>query len=144
LSFVVGLMDGFDGKLARVKGMTTRVGAMEHSFDLLFEFSWLVALGYHMSQSHGSTAILVATMTIVLTAFYPRPLRAVLPSRRRAAEPLQRRDPLLCPTGCAFLRSRNDVYSCHDDVGGLRMAVAAAPQRYGRNTRYTCMNNAQQ
>jgi phosphatidylglycerophosphate synthase len=70
LSFVVGLMDGFDGKLARVKGMTTRVGAMEHSFDLLFEFSWLVALGYHLSQSHGSTAILLAAMTIVLTAFY--------------------------------------------------------------------------
>ena len=43
LSFVAGLMDGFDGKLARVKGMTTRVGAMEHSFDLLFEFSWLAA-----------------------------------------------------------------------------------------------------
>ena len=39
LSFVVGLMDGIDGKLARAKNMTSRLGKMEHAFDLLFEFS---------------------------------------------------------------------------------------------------------
>jgi phosphatidylglycerophosphate synthase len=70
LTFVVGLMDGFDGKLARVKGMTTRVGAMEHAFDLLFEFSWILALAYHLSLTQGSAPLIIGAFTIVLIAFY--------------------------------------------------------------------------
>ncbi len=70
LTFVVGLMDGFDGKLARVKGMTTRVGAMEHTFDMLFEFSWLIALAYYVSGTMGSTPLLLASITVILIAFY--------------------------------------------------------------------------
>lgn len=70
LTFVVGLMDGFDGKLARVKGMTTRVGAMEHAFDLLFEFSWIIAFAYYLSRTRGSTPLILASITIILIAFY--------------------------------------------------------------------------
>lgn len=44
LTFAVGLMDGLDGKLARVKAMTSKLGSMEHPFDALYEFSWIVAL----------------------------------------------------------------------------------------------------
>ncbi|MFQ6077377.1 MAG: CDP-alcohol phosphatidyltransferase family protein, partial [Candidatus Bathyarchaeia archaeon] len=36
LTFVVGLMDGLDGKLARARGQATKLGSMEHPFDLLF------------------------------------------------------------------------------------------------------------
>lgn len=71
LSFLVGLMDGLDGKLARAKDMATRLGKMEHAFDLLFEFSWLAALSIHLSQSSGSTTPLVlAILSITLIAFY--------------------------------------------------------------------------
>lgn len=38
LSFVVGIVDGLDGKLARVKLKISKLGSLEHSFDLLFEF----------------------------------------------------------------------------------------------------------
>jgi phosphatidylglycerophosphate synthase len=70
LSFLVGLLDGFDGKLARLKGMVTRVGALEHSFDLLFEFSWILALGYYLSQSEGIVPLVLSSVIMMLVAFY--------------------------------------------------------------------------
>jgi choline kinase len=48
LSFVVGIVDGLDGKLARVKMETSKLGSLEHSFDLLFEFSWFIALSWFL------------------------------------------------------------------------------------------------
>jgi phosphatidylglycerophosphate synthase len=70
LSFLVGLLDGFDGKLARLKGMVTRVGTLEHSFDLLFESSWVLALGYHLSQWEGGVPLILAGAIVTLVAFY--------------------------------------------------------------------------
>lgn len=70
LTFVVGIMDGLDGKLARVKYMTTKVGYLEHSFDLLFEFSWILALAFYLSQSQGALPLLIASAIIILIAFY--------------------------------------------------------------------------
>lgn len=71
LTFAVGLMDGLDGKLARVKDMTTRLGSMEHPFDLLYEFSWIVALSAHLSLSTGAlTPALLGMLIILLVAFY--------------------------------------------------------------------------
>jgi len=43
LTLVVNVFDGVDGKLARVKGLTTKLGHLEHSFDLLYEQSWYMA-----------------------------------------------------------------------------------------------------
>ncbi|MCX8103113.1 MAG: CDP-alcohol phosphatidyltransferase family protein [Candidatus Bipolaricaulota bacterium] len=70
LSFLVGLLDGFDGKLARLKGMVTRLGSLEHSFDLLFEFSWVLALGYALSHREGSISLLLSGLIVTLVAFY--------------------------------------------------------------------------
>lgn len=70
LTFVVGLADGFDGKLARLTEMKTRVGATEHSFDLLYEFSWIVALGYYLSRGAGPRPLLLAAGIVTVVAFY--------------------------------------------------------------------------
>ena len=70
LMFIVGVIDGLDGKLARIRGQTTRLGRMEHLFDLLFEFSWLIALAIFLSQSEGSLPLVLATSSITLIAFY--------------------------------------------------------------------------
>jgi len=71
LTFVVGLMDGLDGKLARVKNQTSRVGSLEHSFDLLFEFSWFIALALYLYRSTGDPVGLVYCLGIVLfVSFY--------------------------------------------------------------------------
>jgi len=71
LTFAVGIADGLDGKLARVRFQASRVGSLEHSFDLLFEFSWFIALSWHLWRSSGSGTPLVLAMLIVLfVAFY--------------------------------------------------------------------------
>ena len=71
LSFIVGVMDGLDGKLARAKDMMTKVGKLEHALDLLYEFSWLAALALYLSRSSGSPEPIAYAMTaIILIAFY--------------------------------------------------------------------------
>jgi CDP-L-myo-inositol myo-inositolphosphotransferase len=55
LVFVVGVIDGLDGKLARIR---------------LFEFSWLIALAVFLSQSEGSLPLVIATLSVTLIAFY--------------------------------------------------------------------------
>jgi len=37
LSYLIGVLDGVDGKLARVRGILTRFGHLEHSLDALYE-----------------------------------------------------------------------------------------------------------
>jgi len=46
LTLVVNVLDGVDGKLARVKGLTTKLGYLEHSFDQLYEQSWYMAFAW--------------------------------------------------------------------------------------------------
>ncbi|MFQ6073661.1 MAG: CDP-alcohol phosphatidyltransferase family protein [Candidatus Bathyarchaeia archaeon] len=71
LSFVVGLMDGLDGKLARARGQTTKLGTLEHAFDLLFEFSWLTALALFLFNStNNALPLILCMLTIVFIVFY--------------------------------------------------------------------------
>jgi phosphatidylglycerophosphate synthase len=51
IALAVGVLDGLDGKLARVKLETSKAGKLEHFFDALFENSWWVALAFHLSVS---------------------------------------------------------------------------------------------
>ena len=43
LAYLVGIIDGLDGKLARSRGFLTKLGHIEHSFDMLFEQSWYLS-----------------------------------------------------------------------------------------------------
>jgi choline kinase/phosphatidylglycerophosphate synthase len=70
LAFVVGILDGLDGKLARIRWCSTKLGLMEHPFDMLYEFSWLVALGLFLSQSEGLLPLGLVAGSISLIAFY--------------------------------------------------------------------------
>jgi 1L-myo-inositol 1-phosphate cytidylyltransferase / CDP-L-myo-inositol myo-inositolphosphotransferase len=51
LALVVGVLDGLDGKQARVKLETSKAGKLEHFFDALFENSWWIALAWNLSVS---------------------------------------------------------------------------------------------
>ena len=51
LALAVGVLDGLDGKQARVKVETTKGGKLEHWFDALFEWSWWIALAYYFRTS---------------------------------------------------------------------------------------------
>jgi CDP-L-myo-inositol myo-inositolphosphotransferase len=70
LTFAVGIVDGLDGKLARIRGCPTKLGLMEHPCDMLYEFSWLIALALFLSQSEGLLPIILATFSITFIAFY--------------------------------------------------------------------------
>jgi 1L-myo-inositol 1-phosphate cytidylyltransferase / CDP-L-myo-inositol myo-inositolphosphotransferase len=47
LALLVGILDGVDGKLARLKVQTTTIGKGEHLLDYFVEMSWWAALAYH-------------------------------------------------------------------------------------------------
>lgn len=64
---LVGIMDGLDGKLARVKVMTSKVGEMEHFFDMLFEYSWWLSLGWMLGgTSYNSTAFMAGVGLVIV------------------------------------------------------------------------------
>ncbi|HEC13926.1 MAG TPA: CDP-alcohol phosphatidyltransferase family protein, partial [Acidiferrobacteraceae bacterium] len=46
VALAVGIIDGLDGKQARVKLEVTPVGEYEHTFDYLYELSWWFSLAY--------------------------------------------------------------------------------------------------
>ena len=51
LALIVGVLDGLDGKQARIKVETSKSGKLEHQFDSLFEVAWPSALAYHFYAS---------------------------------------------------------------------------------------------
>jgi phosphatidylglycerophosphate synthase len=51
LALIVGVLDGLDGKQARVKVETTQLGKREHVLDYVLELSWWSALAYHFTAT---------------------------------------------------------------------------------------------
>jgi phosphatidylglycerophosphate synthase len=51
IALVFGVVDGLDGKLARVKVETTARGEWEHRLDLILEYSWWIALGWGLGKT---------------------------------------------------------------------------------------------
>ena len=61
LAVIVGVLDGLDGKQARVKIETTEHGKLEHWIDAIFDVSWWIALAYvfhRYGQSSGALRFL--------------------------------------------------------------------------------------
>lgn len=51
LALIIGILDGIDGKLARLKAQTTKLGKREHDLDYCVETSWWAALAYHFHST---------------------------------------------------------------------------------------------
>jgi phosphatidylglycerophosphate synthase len=51
LALAVGVLDGLDGKQARVKVETTEAGKLEHWLDTFYELAWLLALAFYFQTS---------------------------------------------------------------------------------------------
>ncbi|HEX3421640.1 MAG TPA: CDP-alcohol phosphatidyltransferase family protein [Candidatus Udaeobacter sp.] len=65
LALVIGVLDGIDGKLARLKAQTTKLGKKEHDLDYFVETSWWAALAYHF---HATSQIRYAY--VIFIAFF--------------------------------------------------------------------------
>ncbi len=50
LALCVGVLDGLDGKQARMKLMTSKWGQLEELLDKIYENGWYLALAYHFSN----------------------------------------------------------------------------------------------
>lgn len=72
LTFAVNILDGVDGKLARVKAMATKLGQLEHSFDLLYEQSWYIAFTWAVFNRSQQIIVLVIGFVMVLFDAFAR------------------------------------------------------------------------
>ena len=51
LAIFVEVLDGVDGKLARITRTTSKAGEYEHILDFFYENSWWLALGFFLSKN---------------------------------------------------------------------------------------------
>jgi phosphatidylglycerophosphate synthase len=65
VALAVGVLDGLDGKLARLKLETSRVGELEHVSDFAFELSWWTALAWHFH----ATGVLASAPWVLLALY---------------------------------------------------------------------------
>jgi phosphatidylglycerophosphate synthase len=56
LAYMIEVLDGVDGKLARTKVETTVTGEWEHVVDYCVELSWWTALAYHFHAANLASA----------------------------------------------------------------------------------------
>jgi len=54
VALMVGVLDGLDGKQARIKLMTSKIGQLEHTFDKLYENGWYFAMAHYLSAEYTS------------------------------------------------------------------------------------------
>jgi phosphatidylglycerophosphate synthase len=65
LALVVGVLDGVDGKLARLKLATSKLGELEHVADFFYENFWYLGLGSHLRAATGAVALWHAALLLV-------------------------------------------------------------------------------
>ncbi|MEZ0345783.1 MAG: CDP-alcohol phosphatidyltransferase family protein [Infirmifilum sp.] len=70
LAYFAGILDGVDGKLARTRGILTRVGHLEHSIDALFEQTIYAALALGLFLGgYGAQAVILGAALLVVDSF---------------------------------------------------------------------------
>jgi phosphatidylglycerophosphate synthase len=69
LALAVGILDGLDGRQARIQLRFTPLGKLEHLFDKIYEVAWMVALAWHFSGHGAARAYLAATAVWIATYF---------------------------------------------------------------------------
>ena len=64
-----GIIDGLDGKQARVKIMMSKIGKLEEVSDRIYEYSWYLAMAYYLnSQGYGTAPYILFGILFVLHA----------------------------------------------------------------------------
>ena len=65
LALVVGVLDGVDGKLARLKLATSKLGELEHVGDFFYENGWYLSLASYLARSAERPALWYAGLLLV-------------------------------------------------------------------------------
>ena len=111
----VGVIDGIDGRQARVQVRTTRFGRLEHLLDKVYEILWIVALAYWLSGGFADRSYvtpLVAWIAAYLldTAAYD----AVKQTTGATLDEASRLDAVI-----RLVAGRRNVYACMLLAGAL-------------------------
>lgn len=78
LAFVTNVLDGVDGKLARVRLQTSPMGGtLDHTLDVSFEFSWYLALGWGLSGGALGSGPFVTGLALIATMLGARGVSGV-------------------------------------------------------------------
>jgi phosphatidylglycerophosphate synthase len=107
LALVIGILDGVDGKLARLKVQTTNLGKAEHTLDLFIEMSWWGALAYHFDRT-GQLPFAYAILTGFYVSYFLARLARGLIQRRigRSLDDFSRFD-----RAVRYLAGRRNIYT---------------------------------
>jgi phosphatidylglycerophosphate synthase len=65
LAYAIEVLDGVDGKLARIKVETTTAGEWEHELDYAIELSWWMAVAFHFHAAGLTTAYGLLALYVV-------------------------------------------------------------------------------
>lgn len=75
MAVLAGILDGVDGKLARIKLLSSPFGdRLDHTLDVSFEFSWYIAIGWGLYQSSGEWSLFGYGLLIVVIMLLARSL----------------------------------------------------------------------
>ena len=78
IAVVAGILDGVDGKLARVKLLSSPFGdRLDHTLDVSFEFSWYVAIGWGLYQSTGDWSLFMYGFILIGIMLVARALSGI-------------------------------------------------------------------
>ncbi len=72
IAFIVTILDGTDGKLARVKGIEGKIGKIEHSFDFLYEQAWYATIVWTIFRTTNSLYFLGMGLVFIVLDGYVR------------------------------------------------------------------------
>lgn len=83
IAFIVGVLDGVDGKLARVSERCTRFGdRFEHILDVVWELTWYWALGWTLSGGGDLAGPMVLSTAIILFYLLDKAATGLFKSRQ--------------------------------------------------------------
>jgi len=78
IALVVNVLDGVDGKLARVRLQASRFGdRLDHFLDVTFEFSWYLAIGWGLRATGATGSPLAAGIGLIGVMLASRALSGV-------------------------------------------------------------------
>ena len=63
-ALLVGVLDGVDGKLARLKLATSKLGELEHVGDFFYENAWYLALSSYLASASGRAGLWYAGVVL--------------------------------------------------------------------------------
>lgn len=121
-AIVVGVVDGLDGRQARIQLRTTPLGQLEHLLDKIYEVLWIVALAYTVSGGFSDRSSV--TLLLVWIGAYLFDTAAYDAVKWKTGGSLDEASPL--DARIRLIAGRRNVYACVLLVGVLLNRPAAA------------------